>query len=230
MVSDGNGGAIVVWDDRRNGQFSSDVYASRIKPNGSLYPVELSSFSARLMGAAVLLDWTTESESNNRGFEILRNSRDGKEGDVWETIAFVAAHRPAASRARYSYEDALPERPPENGVLYYRLRQIDQDGTFGLSHIEQVQVQSPAGIALQGVIPNPLHGTGEIRYTLDRERDVEMTIRDLLGRIVAYPARGYLPAGRHVARFDAGRLPAGVYVCMLKTGGAVQTRRFVVLP
>ncbi|MCK7523639.1 MAG: hypothetical protein MZV64_41375 [Ignavibacteriales bacterium] len=82
----------LVWGDRRLD--ASGIYAQDINPSGQLgqpvIPVELTSFAGTVQGNAVLLNWSTSTETNNRGFEIER-LQDNKIEILkdWDLIGFV---------------------------------------------------------------------------------------------------------------------------------------------
>ncbi len=76
-----------------------------------------------------------------------------------------------------------------------------------------------------GAFPNPFARSTEIAFALDRASDVSLVVYDVRGREVATLADGTMEAGRHSVAFDASRLPSGVYVYRLVSGGQVQTGR-----
>ncbi|MDD1749680.1 MAG: hypothetical protein LUO89_07370, partial [Methanothrix sp.] len=72
IISDGSGGAIIVWADPRNG-VGTDVYAQWVGST-SVLPVEMVSFSASAQATTVALAWTTATEVNNYGFDVERQA------------------------------------------------------------------------------------------------------------------------------------------------------------
>jgi hypothetical protein len=110
-------------------------------------PVQLAAFSAETPGPdAVLLRWNTASELNNREF-VVERSIDGR---VFAALATVAGHGTSATPHTYSYHDKQLPTGPER--LYYRLRQVDFDGSFSFSPVRTVAVQvSP--LAFQVFLP-----------------------------------------------------------------------------
>ncbi|MBF9141600.1 RCC1 domain-containing protein [Hymenobacter properus] len=161
-------------------------------------PVELLSFTAEKRGTTVALAWATASEKNSDRFEVER-SRDGR---IFERIGQVAAAGSSVSIHRYDFLDR--QYPGETNQLYYRLRQVDLDGTFSYSPMRTVTVGGPATLAL---FPNPTHGgaatlTGAVPGTTVR-------VYDALGReVLAAMADA---SGTAALALPVG-LPAGVYV------------------
>ena len=86
-------------------------------------PIELVGFQVKVINEGVELYWETESETDNEGFEIQRMS--GVNMD-WEVLDFVRGNGTTEYAQDYYYFDRTP--PPGNH--YYRLKQIDFEGTF----------------------------------------------------------------------------------------------------
>ena len=88
--------------------------------------------------------------------------------------------------------------------------------------------EAPMAFALGQSLPNPTTGLTEVAFTLPAPADVRLRVYDVLGREVAVLVSERREAGRHVARFDAGLLPSGVYLYRLEAGGQVATRQLTV--
>lgn len=111
----------------------------------SSLPVELVSFSGENNAEGNLLKWVTVSETGNKGFEV-ESSHNGK---LFKNIGFVAGNSDSKQELRYSFthQSNLP-------VTYYRLKQIDWDGTSAYSQI--IAVKRKSGTV--SVYPNPSRG------------------------------------------------------------------------
>ncbi len=94
-------------------------------------PVELVNFRGSRTQSGNLLTWTTLTEINNDRFVILRSS----DGSVYYEIGQVAGNGNSNSPINYSYLD----EQETNGVYYYRLLQVDYDGTESYSQIVAIQ-------------------------------------------------------------------------------------------
>ena len=98
-------------------------------------PIELLDFKGKYIspfggqGAGNLLTWATANEVNNKGFEVERLMLKGD----WETLGFVAPQPPKGENRAYTFLDTRVTPPLGVGGLYYRLRQIDNDGKETLS-------------------------------------------------------------------------------------------------
>jgi hypothetical protein len=124
------------------------VIGSNITPT----PVELLYFAGNLNGNNVELRWRTETEVNNYGFDIERT----KDNSDWITIGFVEGHGNSNSPKQYNFID--PDIN-QSGTYYYRLKQIDNDGTYEYSDVVSVEVGVPKIFYLSQNYPNPFNPT-----------------------------------------------------------------------
>jgi hypothetical protein len=183
-------------------------------PDASL-PVELVSFSGKyippsggLRGATEggnWLTWETANEVNNKGFEI-EASPDPSKGGEWRTIGFVAAK---GKDSNYEFTDKAPLWGV--GGLYYRLRQIDNDGKETLSKV--ISIESKGTKGKLSVYPNPVstHLTIEVIARNEATEGGDFQIFNLLGQQVL---TGKTPFGGR--GLDVSALPQGTYI--LKMG------------
>ncbi len=98
--------------------------------NGGI-PVELISFEAEVLESKVKLIWSTATETNNSGFEILRkvypaNGGTQNNNSEWEEIGFAPGHGTTTETQHYSFTD----NDVKPGRYQYKLNQIDYDGSF----------------------------------------------------------------------------------------------------
>ena len=171
MVSDSTG-AHLAWAATFNGE--QDVYYSYITA-GNIVPVELLSFSSSIVGNNVTLIWSTATELNNHGFEIER-SLDKKN---WATIGFKEGKGTTSELQQYSYLDELSDIAPSK--LYYRLKQIDFNGSFNYSNIVEVEIV-PTKFTLEQNYPNPFNPSTKISWQSPIGGWQTLKVFDALGR------------------------------------------------
>jgi hypothetical protein len=141
-------------------------------------PVELLRFTAEPQGANALLRWATASEKNNDRFEV-EASADGR---TFRRIGQVPGHGTTTQAHEYQLVDLAIARYAANPV-YYRLRQVDADGTAGYSPVRTVAVSGKLELAL---FPNPTSGAATLSGA---EPGAAVTVFDAVGRLVlALPA------------------------------------------
>jgi hypothetical protein len=87
---------------------------------------------------------------------------------------------------------------------------------------------TPMEPAFHGVRPNPLGGTGWVRYDLPLAGPVELALHDATGRRVALLVNETQRAGRHRVRLDGGRLAAGVYWLRLRAADRTLTGKVII--
>jgi len=171
-------------------------------------PVQLVQFAAtRTSSGDVALGWTTASELHSDHFEVERSA----DGQRFERVATVAARGTCAQPSHYAAHDAAAP----TSALYYRLRQLDQDGTAAYSPTVLVAA-GPAGELI--LAPNPTHD----QLQLLTEQPLAYVVRTPLGQAAL---AGTTAAG--ISTIQVGGLPAGVYLLELRTGAGRVVRRFV---
>ncbi len=140
----------------------------------SLLPVELVKFEASLNQTSVYLNWSTTSEKDNSGFEIL-HSTDGK---TWQKIGFKPS-KSINGNSNIPLDYSFSHIQPLSGINYYQLKQIDLDGKLSFSHITQVHLNTQS--SLIEVYPNP--ATSQIRFENLPEKNI-LVITNSMGSIV----------------------------------------------
>jgi len=194
-----------------------------------IVPVELTSFTAEANQGNVDLNWTTATELNNQGFEVERQNV-GQESE-WKNIGFVPGHGTTSEVQYYSFVD-------ENisGLLRYRLKQIDYDGSFSFSDIVEVQSLLNLSFELAQNYPNPFNPITNISYTLPKDSRVTLTIYNTLGEAVETLVNEMQAANRYEAVWNATTLPSGVYFYRLQAlptgrqaGNFVETKKMVLM-
>ncbi|NNJ51961.1 MAG: T9SS type A sorting domain-containing protein, partial [Ignavibacteriaceae bacterium] len=186
-------------------------------------PVELSSFSAVVLENGVKLEWRTETEVNNYGFEILRSTQN----DNGQKIGFVEGHGNSNSPKEYSFTD----NNAQYGSFAYRLKQIDTDGDYEYSNIIEVDAGNiPNGFVLEQNFPNPFNPTTSIKFALGKTQNVELKVFDVLGNEVATLFNG-LADGEKVyeTEFNAENFSSGIYFYRLETKNKVENRKMMLL-
>ncbi|MFN3871483.1 MAG: DUF4397 domain-containing protein [Ignavibacterium sp.] len=174
-------------------------------------PVELSSFTASVNGSSVSLNWTTVTETNNRGFEVQRKSSSGD----FVSVGFVNGRGTTTEIQNYTFTDSnLPV-----GTYSYRLKQIDFDGSFEFSNVVEVSVVAPKEFSLEQNFPNPFNPSTQITFNLKTDSDVTLKVFNLLGQEIATLVNGRLSAGTQQIEFRADNITSGVYFYRIDAKG-----------
>jgi len=196
----------------------------------NIIPVELTSFTASVLHneKAVELNWTTATETNNSGFEILRKAQNDNN---WESIGFVPGFGITTEPKSYSFID----ENVSSGNYKYRLKQIDFDGTFTYSNEIEVEVDfTPKEFVLYQNYPNPFNPSTVIKYEIPGQTRndnilVVLKVYDVLGNEVATLVNEEKPAGNYDVEFDATGLPSGIYFYLLKANHFTEAKQMILL-
>jgi len=185
-------------------------------------PVELSSFSARIKDNSVILNWKTETEVNNYGFEVQRSAQP----DKWEVLGFVEGNGNTNSPKEYNFVD---NEVNSAGTYSYRLKQIDNDGTYEFSITIEVDFVSPKSLELSQNYPNPFNPTTTISFTLPQSGNAALKVFNPLGEEVVTLADEFIEAGIYTFTFNGEGLTSGMYIYQLSTSEKTQARKMLLM-
>jgi hypothetical protein len=176
-----------------------------------IVPVELTSFSASIVNAQVLLDWETATEINNHGFFVERSFQSV----IWETLDFVEGNGNSNSPKYYTFKDDNIGLP---GTYSYRLKQTDIDGTFDYSFVVEVDIAAPLNYELKQNYPNPFNPVTTISWQMNSSNLVILKVYDILGNEIELLLTEFKEAGYHSFNFDASEYGSGIYFYSLQAG------------
>ncbi|MEO6540569.1 MAG: T9SS type A sorting domain-containing protein, partial [Ferruginibacter sp.] len=177
---------------------------------GSILPVHLIYFNAKLVNRQTLLNWAVADESDVDHYEIER-SADGIHFNNLFTI-----NKKGTNAGTEMYESI--DRYPVNGFNYYRLKIWDKTHHFKYSKIVQVYlgVDSNTGIF---IFPNPAQDMISLMYTAGKNEQLQVAIYDAKASLISTKKVNVM-AGRNEISFDIHVLPAGTYFVQLQGNGS----------
>lgn len=181
-------------------------------------PVELTFFEGKAIDKQILLSWQTATEINSDYFEIERSIGATNK---FEAIGRLEAAGSSNSRQDYEFWD---ENPTANQTLYYRLKQVDFDGTETYSKIQTVEMR----FTEVTIYPNILTSGTPLTIDLEKEKEELYQIRMLnsLGQVV-YANSTELIAG--VNAIDVPNLTTGTYfLTIANRSELIATERIIV--
>jgi trimeric autotransporter adhesin len=173
----------------------------------TLVPVELTSLKAMQNGSSVNIFWTTKSETNNRGFELERRLDE----NAWETIAFINGNGTTTDEKNYSYSDDFKYNSVE-GLMSYRLKQLDYNGTYSYSGIVTVELDfTPKEYTMFQNYPNPFNPSTTIKYALPFASNVRIVVYNMLGEVMSEIMNGIQEPGYYDVTWGGSNLSSGIY-------------------
>lgn len=181
-------------------------------PSGGPLPVSLSAFNAKRAGNSVILNWNTENEVNAKEFTLQR-----KVGDAFLDIASIPATN-NTNGSKYSFTDVNAAK----AISQYRLKIVDQDGSFKNSDIRIVKGVNAASDFI--VFPNPSSGNAKVTVS-DISEPTDIQVIDNSGRVVKVYS---MMSGNTV---DLNGLQKGMYMIRVinKQSGESSTKKLTVV-
>jgi hypothetical protein len=180
-------------------------------------PVELVSFTAKKSGNINTLYWQTASEKNNSHFDIER-SINGENN--WTSIGTVKGNGNSVITQNYRYKDNTPFT-----ISYYRLKQVDTDGTFTYSNVVSV-VDKKGKFNIASVAPNPTKEISTILFESAKNENVSVTLTDISGRIVL-TQNVAATEGVNNLKINMSLLSNGLYIMNLRNNEQVLIQKIL---
>lgn len=176
-------------------------------------PVELMLFDARCQGESVVLEWTTATETNSSHF-VIEHSADG--------TRFSELGRLPAAGTSNSVREYRWQAPVSAGLTYFRLRQVDLDGSEATAWVRAVDCGAGNGTAILNAWD--AGSVWHVMVTSEYEAPAELHLLDAAGRLI-FQERLMLHRGVTTSTLPKPSLAAGIHVIRLITANAVDSRR-----
>ncbi len=191
-----------------NGCTTESMFTVPADCTSAILPVELLDFDVQKRDNVALVKWVTSNEINSKNFEIERSSNSID----FETIHIAEAQGNSTEKIDYLYID----KSPNQGVNYYRLKQVDQDGAYEYSEIRSVLFDK--GGKSFYVVPNVT--SGSISVFFDQET-LDIDIISIHGQ---YLRTHSVSSGSEIEMSD---LPKGIYLLRTIQDGEALVKRVI---
>jgi hypothetical protein len=173
--------------------------------------------------SAVSLQWHTASEIDNYGFQVWRSA------SVTDGYTLVSSLIPGAGTTLTAHDYNWTDNSPTPAEPYYRLRQINTDGSVADFEPIQIDLKVATSVAANQVAPkvfqlmqnypNPFNPSTMVRFSVAQTGPATLVVYNALGQEVATLFNGAAEAGQYYSvRFDAGHMSSGIYFCRLSSG------------
>jgi len=182
----------------------------------NILPVSFLKVSASSVAQGVLVKWTTASETNNEYFVVQRS----KDGIHFETISGeIQGAGNSFTATNYSFVDTKPNE----GINYYKIKQVDFNGTSDYSKIVAVNLGSDKVIL---IAPNPSKGEFTIKVIGDDETAYRVNVFNALGQLI-FDSNLDMFTGYAEKKFDISNYATGVYTVHLISETKSWTKKLI---
>jgi len=193
------------------GQLVDDTYSnsSNTITTGVQQPYEISdplplqwlSFTAKLQGNQALLTWKTANEQNTNHFEVEKKAATSND---FSFLVSVATNLNSENESYQYADNTLTE-----GVTYYRLKEVDNNGLDNYSQVVFVNLQSSNATTIK-VYPNPVVTLMTINFNAAENKTCQLQLIDGLGRTVLSKQVACV-VGNNSVQWNVAQLAAGEY-------------------
>jgi len=210
------------------------IYGAENIEGSDTLPVTLSAFSAFVGNdTKVRVFWTTESETNCYGYYVHRNTVNDL--SKAELISGLIMANNSSQGGTYEFQDYELDY---DGVVYYWLEDVSFDGkatyhgpvqVYATSGSNQGTPPTPAQTRIESIYPNPFNPSTTIRYQLEKQADVNITVYNIKGQLIDMIYRPAQAKGQHSYVWNAAKasLPSGVYFVRFTSGMVSEIRKVV---
>ncbi|MBF8963298.1 IPT/TIG domain-containing protein [Pontibacter sp. FD36] len=185
---------------------------SRITP----LPVELIAFNATKQGNGVQLTWATASELDNDYFEVQMT--EDLKGEFKAVGKVNSEVNTTALRQDYQFN----HKGNFNGTRYYRLKQVDLDGTFEYSKVVAVSSNGVNLAVGPRVYPNPINADSKLVFNADRAGKLNVRIVNMNGSAVQNLSYDIEEGENTIILNLNNNLPTGIYILMTEFNGKTE--------
>jgi hypothetical protein len=195
-------------------------------------PVTLSSFTVAYTNGNPILCWTTQSETNNLGWNMYRSENEDFDQSIQLNYTLILGEGTTNQPTDYTYED---EYEVEIGYTYwYLLESVDESGetedygpiSLTIPEEENNIPELPCKTVLYGNHPNPFNPFTNIQFDIKENETGVLSIFNLKGQIIESQRFNF---GKHNYLWNAENCSSGVYLYKLQTESFSKTNKMLLL-
>jgi len=191
--------------------------------SGGPLAVKYYSFDASVENNAVTCTWVTEEELNNNYFELERSF----DGINYSTAAIIfAAENNSNTQKTYQYKDKAAALDNKN-VVYYRIKQVDRDGTAAYSKIVTVKLKASTSTTLQ-TAPNPFMESVTVKVAAAENGLAVASIINVNGQTIASTQSRVVKGTNQLTIDRLQALPKGIYVMQVAINGVIKGNQKII--
>lgn len=190
------------------------VFGFKLFGAPSPLPVEFVSFDVAKNGSAIEFEWIVASERDNDNFTV-EYSEDGKK---WITIVTENSIGDHVSMHKYTSDAVISSHA---GVLYFRLKQTDLNGTTKILDETSLKVHQEFKM-----YPNPVKSGALVEMSFSSESDTEVLVYNALGQLVKRQLVDAHESGS--VKLETEGMRRGVYLVKIPSIGKEKVYRLIV--
>jgi hypothetical protein len=176
-------------------------------PAEGILPVSLHEFSANYNDNAVALSWTTDFENNNAYFNVERST----DGTNYVTAGTVQGKGTSTVSSAYGFTDNVKNISVSQHDLYYRLKQVDLDGTATYSKVLVVRLYKTKSLQMVSVTPNPAVNDIKVNVQLNESAFIVMKVVNNVGHEIKRQSLKGISGENKITLTGTSALPKGIY-------------------
>ncbi len=209
------------WGNALSGTFTSlagNKFALGNTGPATPLPVSLTLFAATAQERSVDVSWNTAAETNCDHFIVERST----DGDSFYPVGTVKGGGNTSSGNNYEWVDVLPLP----GASFYRLKQVDYNGTSWYSERVSVFIEMNEVIS---VFPNPASENCFLMINDSKNKEARLTVHDLRGKVIY--TGSYIPSSdKEMIKIDltGSSMDDGMYVFSLESNGNTSHKKIVI--
>lgn len=182
-------------------------------------PLSVLSFNGILKENIATLSWSTENSVGASYFEVQKSGDAAK----WEVLGTVKAVELSNADTKYTMLDTSPNA----GENYYRLKQVNKDGSFKYYGTIRLNYRSLLAKFAVSVYPNPATGIFNIAISVKEPTKARVEILDIAGRLVSMDIIN-AKTGLNIISKSIHNLSPGSYLVKVDTGTEQTTKRLII--
>jgi len=186
----------------------------------SILPIQWSDFTGQINGEDVVLNWGTISELNDDHFDVQRSL----DGQHFRSIGIIQGMGTSNIPHQYIYRDNVLKI--SSPVLYYRLNQVNFDGTSSFSKIIAVKMNS-SNIRITNIYPNPFIDQVHLQIYFDKSGTAMERLYNPSGIEVYHGQQSVSGGDNNLILGNLAKLPQGMYFMEVRLGNSIYRNELI---
>jgi hypothetical protein len=188
-----------------------------------ILPVTILDFKGNISTDAIAkLSWSVTSEININYYDVERSTNGTEFSKVAQVNALNLINTSAVSN--YTANDNVANL---NGIIYYRLKIVDNDGSIKYSNVINFKLNNSTKTAVS-IYPNPAINNFTVKITSSKDETVQVKIFDMLGKVLLNQQTNIVVGINKISFNDISRLTSGTYTVQIMMNNQLFTEKLIV--